>query len=148
VIAVEYFAAGAPTDDLAQKDIEKFQGTWQAVSAEADGQKLPAEALEGFEMVVEGHKVSFNPRTENRQSSFEIDLAKAPKQIIVTPLDGPRKGHTLRGLYSFEGGQLKLLINNDPNGKGEAPAEFSTRRGDGLRFLILKPASPQADDEK
>ena len=28
-------------------------------------------------MVVEGHKVSFNPRTENRQSSFEIDLAKA-----------------------------------------------------------------------
>ena len=48
----------------------------------------------------------------------------------------------------FGGGQLKLLINNDPNGKGEAPAEFSTRRGDGLRFLILKPASPQADDEK
>jgi uncharacterized protein (TIGR03067 family) len=139
-------AVDAPADERAIKEILKFQGTWHAVSAEADGTKLPAEAINGFIMVVEGNTIVFTPKVDKRQSTFAVDPTKSPKQIIFTPLDGPRKGETQRAIYAFEGGQLKLLVNNDPNGKRDAPTEFSTRRGDGLRLLVLKQAQPKSDE--
>ncbi len=147
IAALSGFSA-VPASELAEQDIEKFQGTWVAVSAEADGKKLPAEAVKDFAMVIEGNKITFNPGTEGRQSTFELDPAKLPKQIILTPLDGPGKGKSQRGLYAFEDGQLKFLVNNDPNGIGGVPTGFATHRGDGLRLLVLKPALSRADDDE
>lgn len=116
-------------------DNEKIQGTWTAVSAEADGKKLPPREVEGVTVVVTADKIIFNPKEENRAATYKLDSTKAPKVIELTPLDGPVKGKPQRAIYELNGDQLKLCVQN---GKGQPPTEFATKAGDGLRLLFLK----------
>jgi uncharacterized protein (TIGR03067 family) len=148
VISHSIFAADAPLQDAGKQELEKLQGTWVVISAEADGQKAPDGTVKAFKMVVKGNKLTFNPQAHKRESVFELDPTKLPKQIIVTPLDGPRKGNSQRGLYSLEKGLLTLCLNTDPHGTAGPPAEFSTHAGDGLRLLVLKPEKPEGSKAK
>jgi uncharacterized protein (TIGR03067 family) len=133
------FAAGALPANASDNDREKLQGTWVAVSGEANGQQAPQEAVRGFKMFVRGDRITFTPETDQRESSFKLDPSQHPKAIVITPLDGPRKGRPQRGLYSFEKGYLKLCVNNE---KEQSPIEFATKPGDGLRLLVLKRQRP------
>lgn len=138
--------ADAPSDAL-KKETEKLQGTWAAVSAEGNGEKAPEEAIKDFRIVIEGNSIIFNPKTQKRESTFELDLTKTPKEIVLTPTDGPRKGKPVRGIYTFEDEILKLCINNDQNKQsGKAPTEFATKPGDGLAVLTLKRQEPEKKD--
>ena len=58
-----------------QTDKENIQGTWFAVSAEADGKKAPPEAIKDFTVVITTDKIVFNPKGENRASNYELWLS-------------------------------------------------------------------------
>jgi uncharacterized protein (TIGR03067 family) len=142
----------APTDrppvaDKPRDDREAIQGNWVAVSAKMDGQEAPAEAIKDFLLVITADKLVFNPKGENRSSTYQLDPAKTPKVIEATPQDGPAKGKTVRGLYELDGDHLKLCLLN---GEGKEPTEFATKPGSGLRMLILKrkPADKPKDDKE
>ncbi len=139
---VEKPAATARGEDKQKKDEELIQGTWVAVSAEADGQQAPEEAIKDFTLVITADKLIF---PGNRQSSYKLDPTKTPKVIAVTPLDGPRKGQAMNNIYRLDGDRLSLCLQN---GDGDAPTEFATKVGDGLRLLILKRKTEDADKEK
>ena len=132
-------AADAPPNDGGKQDLKRLQGTWTAVSAEANGQKAPDEVIKGFNVVVRGNKITFTPETDKRESVFELDQTKTPKEIVVTPLDGPHQGKLLRGLYSLEKDLFKLCVDNE---QGQPPTEFATKPGDGLRLLVLRRDRP------
>ena len=116
-------------------DQENIEGTWVAVSAEANGKALPAREVKGFTVVISSDKVVFNPKEDNRASTYKLDPKKMPKVIELTPLDGPAKGKPQRAIYELKGDRLKLCVQN---GKGDPPTEFATKAGTNLRLLILK----------
>jgi RNA polymerase sigma factor (sigma-70 family) len=129
----------------ADTDAEKIQGTWRVVSAEQGGKEAPAEAIKDFTVVITADKIAFSPKGENRQSSYKLDPKADPKVIAVTPLDGPAKGKTLRGLYALDGDRLKLCLQNGP---GPEPTEFATTSDSGLRLLTLKREAADKDKPK
>ena len=126
------------TDDQAKKELEKLQGTWVAVHLEADGQAAPEAEAKKFKVLIEKDKITFNPETEKRTSTIQLDLSKQPKIMLVTPSDGPEKGKTLTAIYSLDQDTLKICLNNIPG--GPPPAKFETKSDKGLRLLILKRA--------
>jgi RNA polymerase sigma factor (sigma-70 family) len=131
--------------DPARDEQAKLQGTWVAVSAERGGQKAPAAQIKSFTVVIKGDRITFNPDTENRVSTFELDPSKDPKEIDLTPQDGPRKGRTSPGIYSLEGDVLKLCSDN---GDGQdRPRAFATQEGTNLFVLILKRAAEELTKE-
>jgi uncharacterized protein (TIGR03067 family) len=132
-------APGDPPTNANDNDLGRLQGTWVAISAEADGRKAPKEAVKGFKIFIKANRIMFTPETDKRESSFKLDVSKRPKEIVITPLDGPHKGQPQHGLYSLEKGCLKLCINNE---KDRRPTEFVTTPGDGLRLLVLKRQIP------
>ena len=132
-------AAGGPPSNASDNDLEKLQGTWVAISLEADGHKAPEDAVKGFKIFIKSDRIIFTPESDKRESSFKLDMSKRPKEIVITPLDGPHKGDPQRGLYSLEKGRLTLCINNETK---HPPTGFLTTPGDGLRLLVLKRQIP------
>jgi uncharacterized protein (TIGR03067 family) len=119
-----------------EEDRRKLQGTWEAVAAEADGKPIPAGLLQGFRMVVAGDRLTFNPETRKRESTFQVDASRQPRRLILKQLEPEARGQQVTALYAFEGASLRLCLDNA--GKG-TPSEFATRPGDGRRLLVLRP---------
>ncbi len=107
--------------------------------------KRPAEAIKDFTVLITPNKIDFRPKGVNRQSCYKLDPKADPKVIEVTPLDGPAKGKTLRGLYALDGDRLKLCLQN---GNGPAPTAFATKSDSGLRLLTLKREAADKDKEE
>jgi uncharacterized protein (TIGR03067 family) len=138
-------AAKGTDKDKPNKDGETIQGTWVAVSAEVDGKEAPAEAIKDFTLVITADKLIFNPKGENRQTSYKLDPAKMPKAIDLTPLDGPAKGKAMKSIYRLDGDRLTLCLQNSD---GDAPTEFATKANSGLRLLVLKRQAKGEDKSK
>lgn len=79
----------------ATKDKEALQGLWQAVELEHGGEKAPAESVTKFQIRIKDNKIIFNPDTEKREHTFELDPKTNPKAMDLTPSDGPSKGQKL-----------------------------------------------------
>src|SRR4051812_9597941 len=90
VVSVLLVAADAPKSDLIKKELEKFQGTWQLVSAETDGAKAPEENVKQTRVVIEGskHTVYFGDKAVVHQIPFELDPTTDPKSVTDTLADG------------------------------------------------------------
>jgi RNA polymerase sigma factor (sigma-70 family) len=99
---------GARDSAKAPDDKEKLQGTWVGVEGERAGQKIPAEEIEKFKVVIKGDKFTVNPDGEKKGATFKLDPTQKPKAIDVMPQDSPDKGKTMAGIYSLEGDTLKL----------------------------------------
>jgi uncharacterized protein (TIGR03067 family) len=108
-------AAGA--DAPAKPDQEAIQGSWKVTAMSADGAELkpiPKEA--GGEMVMkfEGTVVTAKHGAEKpNPADFKLDPAKAPKEIKVSPTDGPEKGKTYNGVYELTGDTLVIAFDGE-----------------------------------
>ena len=148
VVTGSVVAADEPSKDTGKNELEKLQGSWLFVSAEANGEKVPDAAVKGIKMVVKGNKMTFSPPATIRESVFQLDAAKSPKQIILTSLDGPSKGVARRGFYSLEKGVLTWLLEIESDATTDPAAELSTRPDDGLVIFVLKREKPTTDNAK
>jgi uncharacterized protein (TIGR03067 family) len=136
-------AADAPRREARNTELEKFQGTWVAVSVEHNGAKVPDAVIKSWKMVVKGNEMTINPQTDKVPLAFELDPAKSPNEIVLTMLDERHKGVTRRGIYSFEDGLLRLCCdNNDKHRDVKPPRDFSTKQGDDLLVIVAKWQKP------
>jgi uncharacterized protein (TIGR03067 family) len=134
LLLVPVAAAG---QDAQKAERQKFQGTWRV-------QKFVAPAKTAREYEAEGKLVfegdTFTIYLGNRKlatNRYTLHETRLARQIEATPLDGPLKGETSRGVYAFEGDTLRIVFS-DP---GRPPL---TRVPKGLArgMLVLKrPAS-------
>ncbi len=120
-------------DDAVQKEIAKFNGAWQLVSAEKDGKKTPDEVVKKIKIVIKDgkHTVYFGEEKLAKEIQFTVDASKTPKRVTDTLPDGRK----INGIYEITGDTLKSCVAEI--GK-DFPTEFSAKEGTGQTLRIFK----------
>jgi len=90
-------------DDVAKKDLQLFQGSWQAVFIQnVDGQRAPDEDVRATRLLVHGNEFTLMVKDVTVYGTFTIDPTKTPKAIDVT-LKGAKPGEKFLGVYQIDG---------------------------------------------
>ena len=123
--------------DLIKKDLERFQGTWQLVSAESNGEKAPEDRVNQIRVKITGnkHTVTFGDQVIAHDVRFEIDPAATPKKVTDTLENGPEKGKKVFGIYRLEGDTLTSCVA--AIGK-ERPEGFVSKPGSGHTLRVFR----------
>jgi uncharacterized protein (TIGR03067 family) len=99
---------GAPSEDAAMQELQRFQGAWQAVSFQhADGRQASEEEVKNTRLVIEGNRFTLTGKDYTLAGTFTIDSTKTPKMIdvLLTSKDG-RETRFL-GIYQIQGDTRK-----------------------------------------
>ncbi len=56
VVAAQTSAFGDDASDFIKKDLERFQGTWQLLSAESNGEKTSEDRVDQIRVKITGNK--------------------------------------------------------------------------------------------
>jgi uncharacterized protein (TIGR03067 family) len=130
-------AVAGSAQDTAKGEKQKLQGTWRIQTFVAPAKAAREYAAEG-KVVFEGDTFSiYLGKTRLVTNRYTLKEGQFTRQIEATPLDGPLKGETSRGVYAFEGETLKIVFS-DP---GRPPlARFPKGRARGM--LVLKRPAP------
>jgi uncharacterized protein (TIGR03067 family) len=128
-----------------KSDLERLQGTWEAVTAEHDGQDA-SEEDKGLRIIFRDDLCiaeTNGKRSENLDDSVKLDQSASPKTIdhCVTFPGGYKL--QLRGIYELNGDSLKICLNRSAQAK--RPTEFTTRRNDGFVTVTFQRVAPDKD---
>ena len=125
-------------------DVGASQGAWRAVAVTADGRPVPNAEAGMFRITVTGDRLTLSAGGDDRTARFTLDPARTPRPIDLTWLDGPEKGLTVRGIYSLEGGRLRLCVPNPKTGDvGRRPGGFTAAAGEGRMLFTLERLPPE-----
>ena len=96
-------ATGQEDDRAVKKDLDKFQGSWQAVSVvDIDGKPRSEDEAQHTRLVVEGNTFTLRDKNATIRGTFSIDPTRVPKTIDVT-LEGAGPADKILGIYRLEG---------------------------------------------
>jgi uncharacterized protein (TIGR03067 family) len=125
------FVAAKPDDK--KKDEDKIQGTWQAVSMEEGGQKVPEDKTKAIKIVFGADgKVTVNADNKEINGTYQLDATKKVKEITLKA-DGEK---SILGIYKLDGDDLTICGVAD--GKGDRPTEFASKAGTHNNLIVLK----------
>ena len=110
-------------------DAAQLFGIWVLVSAEQNGQPIPAETIatnthqmifqkDGYTDVYKGKK-----GTTVFRGTYKLDPAKSPREIDLATYSGKALGPTFPAIYEVKGDTLTICTSLD--GK-RRPAQFTT----------------------
>jgi uncharacterized protein (TIGR03067 family) len=138
---------GAGVPKTGAKDLESLQGTWNIDTMEWGGKRLPKELMSGYKFVFAGNKLTWDAAIGMQSRGgkvsaidgafpcdFTIDQGKEPKQIDIT-LHLKQGDRTVLGIYEIKGDTLRVC--NFASNTGKRPAEFSTKDGQNIGYIVL-----------
>ncbi len=120
----------APSDDAKLMD-----GTWLATDAELAGQKLPAEALKTFKLILKGNDYTVETAAGADRGTIKLEPDKQPKAMDIIGVEGPNKGKTFLAIFEMKGDTLRICY--DLSGQSR-PTEFATKAGTALFLAVYK----------
>jgi uncharacterized protein (TIGR03067 family) len=134
-------------DPKTSKELESLQGTWNIDTMEWGGKSLPKELMNGYKFLFAGNKLTWDAAIGIQSKGgkvtaidgsflcdFKIDPGKEPKQIDIT-LHLKNGDRTVLGIYEIKGQMLKVCYF--PSNTGKRPAEFSTKDGLNISYIVL-----------
>lgn len=127
--AVSLLGVAAASDDPTE-DRENIQGTWQAVSAEDSGRKVPDEAVKNIKWVITEEKITQYVGDTKKACSYGLNVTKKPRWIDLTEID-----RTTPGIYALNGDTLKICFPE--GGKGERPTAFESKPNSANDIVII-----------
>lgn len=96
-------AAGSQSDPDVKKELDKFQGSWQALSVvNIDGKPGSEDQIQHMRLVVKGNTFTLQDKNTTLRGTFSIDPTRVPKTIDVT-LEGANPEDRLVGIYRLDG---------------------------------------------
>jgi uncharacterized protein (TIGR03067 family) len=138
--AVGYTARGGDDrGDAVKKELEKFAGTWQGISAEEDGVIAPEDRVKGHTFVFAGDRYTARMSGKTiEEGTFRINPLAKPKAIDVHPTRPEAK--VMLGIYEIgEDGTIRARFTL-PGSAATRPTEFSTTKGTGHTLQVIKRA--------
>lgn len=124
----------------AKSDKELLQGTWRVVGLVRNGDAVPDDDVKeaAISMRFAGEIATLAKGDRSKNASFTVDETKTPRQMVITPNEGPEKGKARAHIYELSGDKLKMAfrIGDDTS----APADFA--QGDGLGMMTLERQKP------
>jgi len=127
--------AADPKEEAVKKDLMALEGTWEVKSMLRDGKEV--KVPDGSRLTLTGTKYVIKAGSTNIETgTFTIDPTRSPKQLDVTPADGPDKGKQVPGIYELKGDGM-TAAGVDP-GK-ERPVDFSGKVGVVITYKRVKP---------
>ena len=137
LLAASITVAADPQEESA-KALKELEGAYTLVAAEKQGQKAPDQVTKDVQKVtIKGNRLTIVLGADEKGAKLFADPSKSPKEIDMTPDDGPRKGEKTLGIYKLEDGELWLCF--DEEGK-HRPKEFKTDKESKSFILRLKRA--------
>jgi uncharacterized protein (TIGR03067 family) len=129
-------------DASTQEEMARLEGTWQLVSAEADGKRLPDDQARQIRVVIKAgkHTVYFGDKPIAEGVQFKVDPSKRPKQVEDTLPDGRK----VRGIYELDGDALRSCVAAPDK---ERPTEFTGKAGSGFTLRVFKRAGLTAAED-
>jgi len=115
-------------DDAAKKDLKLLQGTWVMAGLEVNGADVPANKLEGTVLTIKDDRyiIKIKDKVIN-EAIIELDPAKSPKELNMTPHEGSNKDKLHKAIYKIEGDTFKMARGLNPD--QERPNQFATWPG-------------------
>jgi uncharacterized protein (TIGR03067 family) len=116
--------------------LKELQGAYTVVSLEKRGERAPEDVLGDIKVAaIRDGRFTLKVGAEEKGARLKLNPAREPKEVDMTPEDGPFKGKTLHGIYKLEGGELTFCF--DEEGK-QRPKEFATAKDDRRLLMTLK----------
>ena len=104
-------APPAAIAEIPATDLERLQGTWAATASVFEGQAEPAETIRGARATFVGDSMTMSgPLGQPQKMTIVLDSNASPKTFDMTPVDGPGRGLTNRGIYQFDGEFLQICF--------------------------------------
>lgn len=119
-----------------EKEKEKLQGTWAAISLVDSGRKEKEANVKRLKLKIKGDKYTYVIGTASFSAVYKIDTTKTPRQMDVTFEEGPQKGKTMRAIYSLKGDELKIC------GGFTRPADFVSKPKSKVVLFVFKRERP------
>jgi uncharacterized protein (TIGR03067 family) len=141
LLPVTLLVVGADAkEDLAKKELKKFEGTWVMGSGERDGAKIADEHVQKSKITWKGKaEVVETPHQSKEAIKVTIgglDPTKKPAEMDWVRSNGPDSGQKMLAIYEFiDDDQYRICFA--PAGK-ERPKEFSTKAGSGHLLHVWK----------
>jgi uncharacterized protein (TIGR03067 family) len=134
VVARTTAVSAAPESDEVKKEREKFKGRWHVITYVVDGKEFDSDVIKRFEFVFEMDKVTIKANSQERDSTFTLDLMAKPRRI-----DMVFKNKTTIGIYEFDGeNRLQLALARE--GEKKRPKEFVSKARSEVSWFTLRRA--------
>ena len=135
ILTLVVLGQSAHQDSSPSDDIRKLQGTWNFVSLEVEGAKLPEAMLSGSKIIIKDDNFTSISAGVTYEGKIKVDISKTPKTLDLIFTDGPEKGRTSFGIFDLAGDDLKICLSLAGSTR---PTEFASKAGSGFAFEILK----------
>ena len=135
--AVPLAAAGDAKEEAIKKDRMKYEGVWQVVSLEIDGNKPDEQGAKKITVANEADgkwTLEADGKVIARGTS-EIDPTKKPKAIDLTQKEADDTEKTFLGIYEIGDDERKVCYAKPGM---ERPDDFSVPAGSGRILAVLK----------
>jgi uncharacterized protein (TIGR03067 family) len=132
-IVALFLVVSARADEKTDAELKSLVGNWKVEKAELAGKDATAFLKDVKLSVGAGGKYTVEIGKEKEEGTFTVDLAKTPKQMDITPKDGPNKGKTIKVIYKLDGDTLVACYDLDTE-KGTRPEKFESKP-DTMRLL-------------
>lgn len=119
------------------EDLARFAGTWRLAQAEMAGKAVPADALKGVTVKVEGTSYQVtsdrDPTAEPvERGTFSLQPEAQPKAMTLKVTGGQNAGKTALAIYEFAGDKLRVCY--DLSGT-KRPTGFKSAAGT-MHYLV------------
>lgn len=114
------------------QDLDRLQGTWNILSLEMEGQKMPGGL---GQIVVSGNRFTTSSMGAAYEGTVAVHQTTAPKSFDLHFEEGPEKGNTSLGIYELDGDTWKICLTTRGS---ERPKEFAAPPGTGIALETLQ----------
>jgi uncharacterized protein (TIGR03067 family) len=133
----------APAGAEEKKEIDKFQGVWNAESVVYGGKDFYAGGQAKIRFVIKDDQVTVegNDAVKKEYGKFTIkpDPTTTPPLIDIKITGGTQQDSAIEGIYEIKGDELKICARVMGN---ERPTKFESPDGSGVVLVVLKREKP------